>query len=160
MYIWIIVNLSPNKHYHKIHVWPGEFILGPNKPKNVDSFLFVGMHHLAAIQNEGLAIWDASYDVTFISNIHLLFTTADGPRLIYWDWMVSYSGKNGCQMYCGVLGRQKTHGIWYYLALLKPLDQCIHYSDHPSIDVTQIPLGGSDDYADNLHQLVAAPNQQ
>ncbi|KAG2076100.1 hypothetical protein BDR04DRAFT_1133197 [Suillus decipiens] len=70
MYIWIIVNLSPNKHYRKIH------------PKNVDSFLFIGMHHLAAIQNEGLTIWDASCDVTFISDIHLLFTTADGPWTI------------------------------------------------------------------------------
>ncbi|KAG1882568.1 hypothetical protein F4604DRAFT_1879305 [Suillus subluteus] len=54
MYIWIIVNLSPDKCYRKIH------------PKNVDSFLFVGMHHLAAIQNEGLTIWDASHDAASV----------------------------------------------------------------------------------------------
>jgi hypothetical protein len=160
MYIWIIVNLSPDKRYRKIHVRPGGFIPGPNKPKNLDSFLFVGMHHLAAIQNEGLTIWDASRDATFISDLHLLFTTADGPGLVYWDGMVGHSGKNGCRMYCGVLGRRKTRGTRYYPALLKPLDQCVIGSDHASIDVTQIPLGGSDDYADNLKHLVTSPNQQ
>jgi hypothetical protein len=160
MYIWIIVNLSPDKRYRKIHVRPGGFIPGPNKPKNLDSFLFVGMHHLAAIQNEGLTIWDASRDATFISDLHLLFTTADGPGLVYWDGMVGHSGKNGCRMYCGVLGRRKTRGTRYYPALLKPLDQCVIGSDHASIDVTQIPLGGSDDYADNLKHLVTSPNQR
>ncbi|KAG2749072.1 hypothetical protein P692DRAFT_20780095, partial [Suillus brevipes Sb2] len=160
MYIWIIINLSPDKRYRKIHVRPGGFIPGPNKPKNVDSFLFVGMHHLAAVQNEGLTVWDASRDATFISNLHLLFTTADGPGLVYWDGMVGHSGKNGCRMYCGILGRCKTRGTRYYPALLKPLDRCTHGSDHPSIDVTQIPLGGSDDYAENLRRLVTAPNQR
>ncbi|KAJ8589580.1 hypothetical protein M405DRAFT_899515, partial [Rhizopogon salebrosus TDB-379] len=160
MYIWIILNLSPDKRYRKIHVRPGGFIPGPNKPKNLDSFLFVGMHHLAAIQNEGLTIWDASCDATFISNLHLLFTTADGPGLVYWDGMVGHSGKNGCRMYCGVLGRRKTRGTRYYPALLKPLDRCVVGSDHASIDVTQIPLGGSDDYADNLKHLVTSPNQR
>ncbi|KAG2349836.1 hypothetical protein BDR05DRAFT_972776 [Suillus weaverae] len=140
MYIWIIINLSLDKHYCKIHVQPGGFIPGPNKPKNIDSFLFIGMHHLAAIQNEGLTVWDVSHDATFISNLHLLFTTADGPGLIYWDGMVGHSGKNG--------------------SLLKPLIQCIHGSDHPSIDITQIPLGGSDDYAQNLYRLMTAPNQE
>ncbi|KIK74751.1 hypothetical protein PAXRUDRAFT_174743 [Paxillus rubicundulus Ve08.2h10] len=43
MYVWIIVNLAPNQHYQKIHVCPGGFIPGPNKPKNLDLFLYVGM---------------------------------------------------------------------------------------------------------------------
>ncbi|KAF8546051.1 hypothetical protein OG21DRAFT_1427996, partial [Imleria badia] len=47
MYIWIIGNLSPDIHYCKLNVLPGGFIPGPKKPKNVDSFLFPGMHHLA-----------------------------------------------------------------------------------------------------------------
>lgn len=57
MYIWIIGNLSPDIHYRKLNVLLGSFIPGPKKPKNIDSFLFPGMHHLAAIQREGLAIW-------------------------------------------------------------------------------------------------------
>ena len=49
IYIWIIMNLPLDKRYHKVHICPGGFIPGPNKPKNVDSFLFPGMHHLAAL---------------------------------------------------------------------------------------------------------------
>ncbi|KAG1823587.1 uncharacterized protein BJ212DRAFT_1476455 [Suillus subaureus] len=78
------------------HVHPGGFIPGPNKPKNLDSFLIVGLHHLTALQNEGPVIWDSSRDVTFMSDLYLIFMTADGPRLIYWDGMVGHSRKNGC----------------------------------------------------------------
>ncbi|KIN96966.1 hypothetical protein M404DRAFT_161850, partial [Pisolithus tinctorius Marx 270] len=60
IYIWVILNLAPNRRYKKVHICPGGFILGPNKPKNIDSFLFVGLHHLAALQRKGLCIWDAS----------------------------------------------------------------------------------------------------
>ncbi|KAJ8579853.1 hypothetical protein M405DRAFT_718263, partial [Rhizopogon salebrosus TDB-379] len=160
IYIWVILNLSPDKRYRKIHVRPGGFIPGPNKPKNVDSFLFVGFHHLAAIQNEGLTIWDASRDMTFKSDLHLLFTTADGPGLVCWDGMVGHSGKNGCRIYCGVIGRRKTRGTHYYPALLKPLDRCVSGSDHDSINVLDIPPGGSANYAANLRRLVASPNQR
>ena len=59
IYIWVVMNHSPEKHYKKHYVLPGGFIPGPHKPKNVDSFLFPGIHHLAALQNEGLSIWDA-----------------------------------------------------------------------------------------------------
>lgn len=160
IYMWVVLNLSPNKRYRKVHVRPGGFIPGPNKPKNVDSFLFVGMHHLAAIQNEGLTVWDASRDATFISDIHLIFTTADGPGLVYWDGMVGHSGKNGCRIYCGVQGRRKTRGTRYYPALLKPTDHSVIGSNHPDIDVFKIPLGGSDDYETNLKRLITSPNQR
>lgn len=160
MYVWVILNLSPDKRYRKLHVRPGGFIPGPNKPKNLDSFLVVGMHHLAALQNEGLTVWDASRDTRFISDLHLLFTTADGPGLVYWDGMVGHSGKNGCRMYCGVTGRRKTRGTHYYPALLKPRDCCATGSDHADINIFRIPLGGSDEYTENLHHLVASPTQR
>ncbi|KIK24141.1 hypothetical protein PISMIDRAFT_82983, partial [Pisolithus microcarpus 441] len=59
----------------------------------------------------------------YLSNLYLLFTTADGPGLVYWSGMVGHSGKNGCQMYCGILSRHRTQGKHYYLALLKPCDR-------------------------------------
>ena len=68
VYIWIIVNLSPDLHYCKLNVLPGGFIPGPNKPKNVDSFLFPAFQHLAALQCKGLLIWDALTD----SQTHLV----------------------------------------------------------------------------------------
>ena len=71
IYIWVLFDLSPEERYKKHHVLPGGFIPGPNKPKNMDSFLFPGLYHLAAIQNEGLSIWDASLDSFFLSKLFL-----------------------------------------------------------------------------------------
>jgi hypothetical protein len=104
LYIWIVFNLPPDRHYRKIHVLPGGFIPGPKKTKNLDSFLVVGMHHLSILQKDRLRIWDASRHQTFRSDIYLLFTTADKPGLIYWDGLVGHCGKNGCRLYCGVRG--------------------------------------------------------
>ena len=77
---------------------------------------------------------------------------------MYWDGMVGHSGKNGCHMYCGTLGRRKMQASHYYPALLKP-NHCPPGSDHPDIDVFNIPLGGSDGYADNLQYLVSSCSQ-
>ena len=159
IYIWIILNLPPDQRYKKLHVLPGGFIPGPNKPKNVDSFIFPDLHHLAAIQREGLPMWNPLNDSQYISNVYLLFTTADGPGLIYWDGMVGHSGRNGCRLYCGVLGRRKERGTHYYPALLRPLDCAVDGSNHPDIDVFKLPLGGSSHYAENLQRIMSVPNQ-
>ncbi|KIM71551.1 hypothetical protein PILCRDRAFT_804895 [Piloderma croceum F 1598] len=66
--IWIILDHAPDGRYMKKCVLPGTFIPGPNKPKNVDSYLFPGLHHLAALQREGLKIWDAHEDRVFTSH--------------------------------------------------------------------------------------------
>lgn len=96
LYIWIVLNHSPDTCYRKTRVLPGGFIPGPKKPKNIDSFMVVGLHHLAVLQTEGLRIWDASCDLVFHSHVYLLFTTADGPSLMHWDGLVGHCGKNGC----------------------------------------------------------------
>lgn len=96
IYVWVIINLSPDKCYCKVNVLSGGFIPGPNKPKNIDSFLVPGLHHLLALQNEGLVIWDCSIDLTFQSYPYLMFITTDGPGLVYLDGMVGNVGKNGC----------------------------------------------------------------
>ena len=49
IYIWVILTLSPDKRYKKKHVLPGAFIPGPNKPKNIDSFLFPGLYLICSI---------------------------------------------------------------------------------------------------------------
>ncbi|KAG2349710.1 hypothetical protein BDR05DRAFT_972677 [Suillus weaverae] len=159
IYIWVVLNLSPDKCYRKVHVHPGGFIPGPNKPKNVDSFIIVGMHHLATLQRESLTIWDASCNDIIKSDLHLIFMTADGPGLVYWDGMVGHSSKNGCQMYCGLRGRHKTCGTHYYPVLLKPHNHCIAGSDHANIDAFTIPLGSADDYSKNLELIVTIPSQ-
>jgi len=68
IYIWIIFDYIPGTHYRKKHVLIGGFIPGPNKPKHADSFTFPGLHHLAALQREGLCIWDCITNTVNISH--------------------------------------------------------------------------------------------
>ncbi|KAK7679187.1 hypothetical protein QCA50_017765 [Cerrena zonata] len=51
-----------------------------NKPKDTDSFIFRGFHHLSAIQKEGLMVWDGLKDRIFKSRPYFLLGTADGPE--------------------------------------------------------------------------------
>lgn len=95
----------------------------------------------------------------FKSDLYLLYPTAAGPGLVYWDGMVGHSGKNGCRLYCGLLSCRKMHGHHYYLALIKPRDRCATGSDHPDVNMFDLPSGGSERYADNLRRLIASPNQ-
>jgi hypothetical protein len=60
MFIWIIHNFHPGLCYTKSFVIPGSFVPGPNKPWEIDSYLFLSLYHLAAIQHEGLKIFNAS----------------------------------------------------------------------------------------------------
>lgn len=70
--------------------------LDRKKPKNLDSFLFPGFHHLAAIQKEGLAIWDAARNLKFKYFLFLALATADGLGLAYLNGFIGHHGKNGC----------------------------------------------------------------
>ena len=67
-----LFNYDPvSDRYIKKHILYGAIIPGPNKPKIIESFLFPGLHHLSAIQKEGLPIWDASRDVLYISHLRV-----------------------------------------------------------------------------------------
>jgi hypothetical protein len=160
IYIWVILNLSLDKRYHKVNVLPGGFIPGPNKPKNLHSFLFTGRHHLAALQNEGLQIWDAFAKETYQSDPYLMFVTSDGPGLVHLDGMVGQSGTNGCRLYCGALSHHKGGSTHYYPALLMPWDHssCVEWSNHDNIDVFNLPSSGHENYTCNLFVLVSSPN--
>ncbi|KAG2336843.1 hypothetical protein BDR05DRAFT_978680 [Suillus weaverae] len=79
-----------------IYILPGAVISGPKNPKNFDSFLFPGFHHLTSVQNKGLRIWDASHDIHFTSHPFLTLPTADALGLMHFDGMVGHSGRNGC----------------------------------------------------------------
>ncbi|KZT02197.1 uncharacterized protein LAESUDRAFT_631732, partial [Laetiporus sulphureus 93-53] len=59
IYIWVLFDLPPELRYKKKHVLSGGFIPGPNKPKNLDSFLFPGLHHAQTLMKHGFHFWDA-----------------------------------------------------------------------------------------------------
>ena len=153
------MNLSPERRYKKKHVLIGGFIPGPNNPKNVDSFLFPGLQHLAGLQKEGLKIWDASLQREIHSNIFLALLTADGPGMMHITGLVGYHGKHGCQLYCGMQGRREPAGKHYFPALLKPQGYDVEGCTHDDIDITDLPKPSRAKYIDNLCYLVASPNE-
>jgi hypothetical protein len=54
IFIWIIADKPLGVHYCKGHVLYGASVPGPNAPKLLISFTFLALHHLTALQNEGL----------------------------------------------------------------------------------------------------------
>jgi hypothetical protein len=159
IYIWIIFDFSPDLRYKQRQILPGGFIPGPNKPKNVDSFLFSGLHHLSAIQREGLRIWDALQNTIFLSRPFFALGTADGPGMMYLNGLVGYHGKHGCRLYCSITGRHKPGGSHYYPALLKPNNYAVDGCDHPDISYAALPSCSQDIYFENLRHLMAAENE-
>lgn len=154
IYIWVILDLPPDLRYKKKHVLPGGFIPGPNKPKNVDSFLFPGLHHLSGLQREGLMVWDALFNRVFRSFIYLLLDTADGPGMQYLNGLVGHSGAYGCRLYCPVKGRHKPGAGHYYPAHLKPDNYTVLGCNHADIDVQHIPVPSMNEYQTNLKYVL------
>ncbi|TFK49607.1 hypothetical protein OE88DRAFT_1736611 [Heliocybe sulcata] len=136
IYIWVIVDLSPNKHYKKKHIIPGTIIPGPNKPKNLDSFLFPGLHHFSAISAEP--------GIPFPS-----LASACPCRC-------ACQGFHGCRIYCPQKGRHKKDGTRYYPIRLKP-DRTVAGSDFPDLPLGP-PNPTKEEYDRNLALLKTANN--
>ncbi len=138
IYIWVILDYAPDVHYKKRHVLPGGFIPGPNKPKNIDSFMFPGLYHLSALQKEGLKIWDASSDAIFESHPFLALASADGPGMACLNGFVGHQGKVHCQLYCPIKGRHKRGASQYYPVRLKPNGFDVEGCDHDDVNLTDL----------------------
>jgi hypothetical protein len=156
IYIWVLLDLAPNLRYKKKYVLPGGFIPGPRKPKSLDSFVYTGLHHLTALQQEGLQIWDCSMGHVFTSRPFFFLGTADGPGLTALHGQVGHHGMHGCCEYCGLTGRHKPGGPHYYPALLKPLEYELDGCSHPDINVYELPKASRLLYAMNLRKLVGS----
>ena len=159
IYIWVVFEYAPGSRYKKKHVLPGGFIPGPNKPKNSDSFLFPGLHHLAALQREGLCMGNSTTDTMTTSHPFLALATADGPGMTYLNGLVGHHGKNGCRLFCSLPGRHKAGGSHYYPALLKPNNFSVVGSDHPDIDIYKLPSTESKVYEEKLLFVVGSPSE-
>ena len=60
VFIWVIHNLPPSMQYKKDFVIPSAIVPGPNKPQELDSFLFPSLSHVAALQCKGFRIYDVN----------------------------------------------------------------------------------------------------
>jgi hypothetical protein len=154
IYIWVILDLAPDVRYKKGYVFPGGFIPGPNKPKHPDSYIFLGFHHVAALMKEGLGIWDAAEDITFISHPFLHLGTADGPGMTYLNGLTGHSGAFGCRLYCAVKGRRKEGGNHYYPALLKPNNYDVAGCNHDDVDGSHLPSANIVEYEAALRKVL------
>jgi hypothetical protein len=96
LFIWIIADKPPGVRYHKGHVLYGASVPGPNPPKLLISFTFPGLQHLAALQNEGLQIWDGLHNRLFTSTPFLGFVTGDQIAIAPLQGWVGHKGKHGC----------------------------------------------------------------
>lgn len=170
IYIWVIFELGPDQRYKKRYVFPGAIIPGPRKPRNLESFLFPGLYHIAALQREGLKIWDSLEQREFVTRPVIIFATADSPAMAYLNGLVGHHGAQGCRLYCALRGRRKPHGPHYYPAMLKPLNYYERGCDHDDVtfdDVLSLPEGYEGSWSDhveeryraNLHYVLQSPNQ-
>jgi hypothetical protein len=159
IYIWILFDYLPGTRYRKKRVLIGGFIPGPNKPKHADSFTFPGLHHLAALQREGLPIWDCITNTVNISHPFFSLATADGPGMTYLNGLVGHHWKNGCRLFCSLPGRHKRGKPHYYPALLKPNNYSVTGSDHPDIDINDLPSMSSRIYEQKLEFVIQSSSE-
>lgn len=148
--IWIILDLPPHLRYKKRFVIPAGVIPGPNKPKIMDSFLFVSMHHLAAIQNDGLAIWSPLKPQIYRSDLWLFIGGGDTPGVALLSGFVTHTGLKGCRRRCAVKGRHKAGTSCYYPVLLLPEDYDVEHCDHGDIDAELVTISSVQEYRDDL----------
>ncbi|KAF9255341.1 hypothetical protein L218DRAFT_884347, partial [Marasmius fiardii PR-910] len=76
----------------KRSVMPSTIVPEPKKPKNTDSFMFSVLHHVSALQCEGLHYWMRR---KWWIQLQLWLETADGPALSSDAGLVGHSEKFG-----------------------------------------------------------------
>jgi hypothetical protein len=161
--IWILNNFSPDQRYQKKRVLPGTIIPGPNKPKIIDSYLYRGIHHVAALQHEhngtGLCMWDAAASKVIQSRIILALSTADAVGMTETDGRVGHHGAHGCRLGCPMKGRHKPNTGHYFAVHLKPNNYTVGDCNHPDIDIRNLDTLSPIDYQRDLSKVVSSTDQ-
>ncbi|KIL58199.1 hypothetical protein M378DRAFT_15704 [Amanita muscaria Koide BX008] len=158
--IWVILNLSPDLRYKKKHVLPANFIPGPNKPDNTESFLLPSFQHASALQKEGLNVYNAQKKEEIVCGLFLCFFTADTVAIPMLNGLVGHTGGSGCRIPCGQQGRRKPKQPTYYPAALKPDDYSVTGCDHPDIDINQIDGPNVVKYNRNLQVVLQSKTKR
>ncbi|CAA7263667.1 unnamed protein product [Cyclocybe aegerita] len=157
--IWIVTDYDPSTRYKRKHVLPAAVIPGPNKPKNIDSFMFRSFYHLSALQREkngrGLRIWDALQKKTIDSRIIFILGTADAVALTEFDGRVGHHGAQGCRLSCDMKGPHKPSSGHYFAAHLRPNKLIRNYAHHPDYNFHVMPsLPSPESYQAQLEQVI------
>ncbi len=149
--------------YKKSFVILGAIVPGPNKPEDLDSFLFPSLYHVAALQCEGLWIYDTYLDVIVPHTVPvLLFGTADSLGSASMLGMVGHSGRYGCRLYCDMPGWCRDGDSHYYPVMKLPQDYTVPRCCHVDISVKDLVLfckGLPGKYLENIMYLVSSGTQ-
>lgn len=132
-FIWVIHNLPPNMCYKKAFVIPGAIVPGLQKPWDINSFMFPFLYHIAALQHEGLAIYNTSLDTLVQSCPLVVFRTAVSPGNAFMSGKVGHSGRIGCQLYCEMPSRHHMNDGHYYPVMNFLHDYAVNGCCHPDI---------------------------
>ncbi|KAG2021266.1 hypothetical protein CC2G_006520 [Coprinopsis cinerea AmutBmut pab1-1] len=161
--IWIVYDYDPLIRYKRRHILPAFIIPGPEKPKNVESFLFRSLYHLSALQREnsgaGFKLYDALKGSVVTSRPFFVFGTADTVGLVELDGRVGHQGAKGCRLGCPMKGRHKPNVGVYNPAHLKPNDYTVDGCDHPDYDFRNIQNPTVQKYRTDLKTVAAARTQ-
>ena len=158
MYIWLILDLAPEKRYKIRNILPGGIVPGPGHLKNLDSFLFPGLAHVSALQKEGLRIYDSYRREVFTSLLFLLLALADAIAMAELSGSVGHHGRRGCRLLCELVGRNKPRGAHYYPALLRPLGTHESSCNHPDFDIANLPPVDPSRYREDLTSVITSQN--
>lgn len=158
IWIWIFLDLPPEIRYKKRFVIPAAIIPGPKKPKNIESFMFLGLYHLAALQNDGFRVWNALKKESVIDRPWLHLGGGDGPGAGQVSGLVPHHGSRGCRMHCNVIGRHKPNCPTYYPVLLKPNSYDVEGCNHEDFDASSVCVVTPQQYNEELIYLMTSPS--
>jgi hypothetical protein len=82
VFIWVVHNLPPSMQYQKDFVIPGATVPGPNKPGDLESFLFPSLYHIAVLQCKGLRIYDSSMNTVIAWSIPCMLFSSVQPTVL------------------------------------------------------------------------------
>lgn len=120
IYIWILVDVAPDRRHKRKYILPGAVVSGPDKPKWPDSFNYPGFAHLTALSKEGMRVYDGLEKRIFSSHPFLYLAEMEAvgaPELHGW---CPHGSKKACRHRCGMVGRRKPGQSHYYAANLRP----------------------------------------
>lgn len=163
VFIWIVHNLPPELRYTKAFVIPSAIVPGPKKPWDLNSFLFPCLYHIAALQREGLNVYDASLGTVVTRTIpSIIMATADSLGSAAMTGMVGHSGKYGCRLYCEMPGRHREGDGHYYPVMNRPDAYSVEGCTYPDVSVKDLEEYRSDlprKYNENVEFLLDAKTQ-
>lgn len=156
LYIWVIMDLAPDKRYKKRYVLPGGIIPGPEKPKILDTFLFPGLYHIAALQQRpgNLPIYDASKDEDRSTCPHIILATADTLGMTTISGTTGHTGAKGCRKSCGQKGRHYHGKGTYYPVLKLPYNYRVVGCDFPDIQLATRPPPSQRYYNEAMNTII------